>query len=78
MGFEDYELASGAILRERVYWGSILFDRSRTEIYAVATDAKDVLIGTALLRDKRLMIDFRTREVRISRGGYNEPFTYQP
>ena len=66
LGFEDYELASGQILRERVYWGSALFDRGQIEVYVVATDSTDLLIGTALLQRKRLVIDFRTGEVHLT------------
>lgn len=66
LGFEDYELASGQIVREWVYWGTILFDRELMEAYVVATDSEDILIGTGLLRGKRLVIDFRTGEVHIT------------
>jgi clan AA aspartic protease len=70
LGFEDYELASGAIVREQVYRGWVIFDRRRVEVYAVATDSSDILIGTRLLRGKRLLIDFGSGEVYImgSRG----------
>jgi clan AA aspartic protease len=66
LGFEDYELASGAIVRERVYRGHVIFDRRRLEVYVVATDAADILIGTKLLQGKRLLIDFGRGEVRIT------------
>jgi clan AA aspartic protease len=68
MGFENYELASGAVVREEVYWGQIVFDRKRTEVYIVATDSADVLLGTRLLRRKQLWIDFGSGEVRITAG----------
>jgi len=68
LGFEDYELASGQILRERVYWGSVSFEREPMEVYVVATDSDDILIGTGLLRGKRLVVDFRTGKVRVTGG----------
>ncbi|MCI2430715.1 hypothetical protein LM602_03900 [Candidatus Acetothermia bacterium] len=66
LGFEDYELASGGVVRERVYRGRIIFDRKRLEVYVVATDSTDILIGTRLLQKKRLLIDFGRDEVRIT------------
>ncbi len=65
LGFEDYELASGAVVREQVYRGRIIFDQKRLEVYVVATDSADILIGTRLLQSKRLLIDFSSDAVHI-------------
>ncbi len=61
------------ILRARpaIYPGVIdtgfnVFDGVRGPVYAVATDAQDILIGTKLLRSKVLRIDFSARRVSIT------------
>lgn len=63
IGTEKYEIATGALVEQEVYLGEISFDGDRGMAYTVATDARDVLIGTKLLRDKLLTIDFRTKLV---------------
>ena len=68
LGYENYELASGAVIREQVYLGQIIFDGRQLEVYAVATDSDDILVGTRLLQGKQLWIDFASGEVRISRS----------
>ena len=45
--------------------GEIFFDGDRSMVYAVATNAQDVLVGTKLLREKVLTIDFRVKRVVI-------------
>jgi hypothetical protein len=49
-----------------VYLGEIVFDGHHSMVYAVATNAQDVLIGTKLLRTKTLTIDFRVQRVVIT------------
>lgn len=66
IGTEKYEIATGALVEQEVYLGEIVFDGHRSMVYAVATNAQDVLIGTKLLRTKALTIDFRTQRVVIT------------
>ncbi len=66
IGTETYEIATGALVEQEVYLGEIVFDGDRSKVYAVATNAQDVLIGTKLLRTKVLTIDFRTQRVIIT------------
>lgn len=66
IGTETYEIATGALVAQEVYLGEIIFDGDRSMVYAVATNAQDVLIGTKLLRTKILTIDFRTQRVVIT------------
>ena len=63
LGFEQYGIATGQVIRERVFLGKISFDEELHDVYSVASDSKDVLIGTRLLRGKRLLIDFHTKQV---------------
>ena len=66
IGTETYEIATGALVAQEVYLGEIIFDGDRSMVYAVATNAQDVLIGTKLLRTKVLTIDLRTQRVVIT------------
>jgi len=66
IGTETYEIATGALVAQEVYLGEIIFDGDRSMVYAVATNAQDVLIGIKLLRTKVLTIDFRTQRVVIT------------
>lgn len=65
VGYEEYEIATGDRVRERVYLGDVIFDRQRFTTHAVTSRAEDVLIGTRLLSGKALHIDFKKRTVRI-------------
>ena len=65
IGTERYEIATGALVEQEVYLGEISFDGDRAMVYAVATNAQDVLIGTKLLRVKVLTIDFPTKRVAM-------------
>lgn len=66
IGTEMYEIAAGALVEQEVYLGEIVFDGERSMVYAVVTNAQDVLIGAKLLRTKLLTIDFRTQRVVIT------------
>jgi clan AA aspartic protease len=66
IGTETYEVATGALVEQEVYLGEIVFDGEHSMVYAVATNAQDVLIGTKLLRTKVLTIDFRTQRIVIT------------
>lgn len=64
-GYEEYEIATGDQVRERVYLGSVIFDRQRLTTHVVTSHAKDILIGTKLLSGKELHIDFKRGTVQI-------------
>ena len=66
IGHESYEIATGDVVREKVFVGRIRWLGRVQEVDVVASHAKDILIGTRLLADHRLLIDFRKRHVRIS------------
>jgi predicted aspartyl protease len=61
----EAELASGMVIEEDVYSGTIRFDGQELTAEIIVTDSEDTLIGTALLRGKVLLINFATREVIV-------------
>lgn len=65
IGTEKFEIATGAIVEQEIYLGEAVFDGRRSPVYTVATDADDILIGTKLLREKVLVVDFRTKRVTV-------------
>src|SRR6266704_3967830 len=66
IGHESYEIATGDVVREKVFVGRIRWMRQIQEVDIVASHAKDILIGTRLLEGRRLMLDFCKRHVWIS------------
>jgi clan AA aspartic protease len=64
-GTEDFEIATGESVTQSIYIGRMIFHHARLMVYAVATDANDVLIGTRLLERSTLTINFRTKRVII-------------
>lgn len=65
IGAEKFEIATGAIVEQAIYLGEAVFDGKRNPVYSVATEANDILIGTKLLHEKVLEIDFQTKRVMI-------------
>jgi clan AA aspartic protease len=49
-GTVEAELASGMVIEEDVYSGTIRFDGQELTAEIIVTDSEDTLIGTALLR----------------------------
>lgn len=66
-GHEKYEIATGDIVEEKVYLGKIVWDGEIQDVYAVTSHAKDILIGTKLLRKNKLFIDFPKKKVILRR-----------
>jgi len=64
-GTIEMELASGAVVEEQVYSGSIHFDGQTLSVEIILTNAEDSFIGTGLLTGKVRLINFATREVTI-------------
>ncbi len=72
LGFEEYELASGEVVSEPVYWGRVRLAGEERPVYAVATRASDVLVGTGMLRGMVLTVDFGAGTVLIERSPGSE------
>ena len=66
IGHEEYEIATGEIVRQRVFLGDLIFDGQRMKAYILASPAKDILIGTKMLNEEILEIDFLKKLVKIS------------
>ena len=64
-GTVEVELASGALVEEDVYSGTIRFAGRELVAEIILTDAVDTFIGTGLLTEKVLLINFVTREVTV-------------
>ena len=65
VGYESYEVATGAVVQEKVFLGKIRWFGRAQDVAAVASHAKDILIGTKLLRRSKLWIDFPKRKLTI-------------
>ena len=65
VGYEEYEIATGEIVKEKVYIANLIFDDEPQYVPALSSGSKDILIGTKLLRDRVLLINFVSRELEI-------------
>lgn len=65
LGTEEYELANGDIVGEKVYIGRIFFDGDELKVFSLTNRSSDILIGTKILKNKILKIDFRNSKVTI-------------
>ncbi|MFH1542866.1 MAG: hypothetical protein ABIE84_07260 [bacterium] len=68
IGYEAYELASGEIVKDKVYLGDIVFGKKRKYTYVLSNRTEDILIGTKLFTNKTLVINFRTKKVTVEDG----------
>ncbi len=65
LGDIETELADGTRLTQPVYAGVVTFDGERRRVLVTLTDSTDSLLGTALLRSKRVTIDFPRAHLTI-------------
>ncbi|MBM3707309.1 MAG: hypothetical protein FJW69_03050 [Actinobacteria bacterium] len=65
IGTEEYELANGEIVEEKVYIGKIIFDGDELQVFSLTNRSTDVLIGTKVLKNKILKVDFKNSRVII-------------
>jgi len=63
-GYVEASLASGSAAL-RLFLGEVVFDGRRQRIRAVTITSDDVIVGLSLLREKRLLADFRAGMVTI-------------
>ena len=66
LGYEEYEIATGERVKEKVYLGKVIFDKEKMDSYILTSKSKDILLGTKLLRNKTLNINFRSRKLKIN------------
>jgi len=66
IGREEYEIATGDLVEQEVYFGEVVFDGRRRRVFTVGTESHDILVGTKLLRDKALLVNFRSKRVTVT------------
>jgi clan AA aspartic protease len=64
-GIEDFELADGSISESFVFSGQVTLGERSQEVDIVLADISEALIGTSLLSNYQLTIDFVNRTVEI-------------
>lgn len=67
VGILPYELADGSRVDEEVFLAEVTFEGQRQRVLVTLTDSSDSLVGTALLRDCSVRIDFPRRQVVVRR-----------
>ena len=70
LGTEEYELANGDIVEEKVYLGKIVFDGDELQVFSLTNRTNDVLIGTKVLKNKILKINFKDLKVTIEEWSF--------
>ena len=65
IGNESYEIVTGDVVEQKVFLGEIRCFGVQQQVYAVASHADDILMGTRLLRQKQLNINFLTKKLQI-------------
>lgn len=64
-GIEDFELADGSIGESFVFSGQVTLGERSQEVDIVLADISEALIGTSLLSNYQLTIDFVNRTIEI-------------
>lgn len=67
LGIEEYELASGELMRERVFLGRIEIGTEKLAVFILSSNSSDTLIGTKLLRNRLLIINFADKTLKIEK-----------
>jgi len=65
---EQYELANGEIVGQKVFEGRIVWDGRDQEVEVILTASQDTLIGAALLQPYTLTIDYPNQAVRLTKN----------
>lgn len=67
LGIEEYELASGELMRERVFLGRIEIGTEKLVAFILPSNSSDALIGTKLLKNRVLTINFADKTLKIEK-----------
>ena len=67
LGIEEYELASGELMRERVFLGRIEIGTEKLVAFILSSNSSDALIGTKLLKNRVLTINFADKTLKIEK-----------
>jgi clan AA aspartic protease len=61
----EFELADGKVVKQKVYHGRVVFDGQNMPVKVIVSASRDTLIGSSLLANKKLDIDYPKRRVLI-------------
>jgi len=64
-GKEQYILANGDNVEEDVYLGELVIDNKRIAVFLSLTDDDEALIGTRLLDEKIVILDFKNYSISV-------------
>lgn len=64
-GKEDYILANGTSVEEDVYFGELIIDNKRLRVFMSLTDDDEALLGTRLLDEKVVILNFKNYNIDI-------------
>ena len=64
-GLQVVELGDGSEIEELVFRGEVIFNQKRRDVDITLTNSADALLGTGLLEDSVLTIDFIERTLEI-------------
>ena len=67
LGIEEYELASGELMRERVFLGRIEIGTEKLAVFILSSNSSDTLVGTKLLKNRVLTINFADKTLKIEK-----------
>ncbi len=67
IGENQVELADGTVQKKLLFAGSVDFLGERRPVQIYLTDSEDALIGTSLLADCRLVVDFPAGATHVTR-----------
>ena len=67
LGIEEYELASGELMRERVFLGRIEIGTEKLVAFILSSNSSDALVGTKLLKNRMLTINFADKTLKIEK-----------
>lgn len=70
---EQYELANGEIVAQKVFAGRIVWDGREQEVEVILTASQDTLVGAALLQAYTLTIDYPHHAVRLAKRRRRKP-----
>jgi clan AA aspartic protease len=66
-GLQVVELGDGSDIEELVFRGEVMFNQKRRDVNITLTNSADALLGTGLLEDSVLTIDFVKSTMEIVR-----------
>lgn len=70
---EQYELANGEIVAQKVFAGRMVWDGREQEVEVILTASQDTLVGAALLQPYTLTIDYPNQQVRLTKNRGRKP-----